>query len=158
VQTCPIWPPVLPQNLTSTLPFPLQVLSVNLPCGDCLYSMCQISCPFSFALVVTKNPSMSEVRFNNTYHDFVLRSGVLNQPHAKPQTLEDHLLSAVHDCLFNKISATLNVWRPFPPSANSSHLRLVVSFRPTFPPKSYMHSSSLAFVLRAPPISSSLTW
>jgi hypothetical protein len=31
--------------------------------------------------------------------------------------LEDHPLSAVHDCLFNIFAATLHIWRPFPPSA-----------------------------------------
>jgi hypothetical protein len=29
--------------------------------------------------------------------------------------LEDHLLSAVHDCLFNIFAATLHIWRLFPP-------------------------------------------
>jgi hypothetical protein len=31
--------------------------------------------------------------------------------------LEDHLLSAVRDCLFNIFAATLRIWRPSPPSA-----------------------------------------
>jgi hypothetical protein len=31
--------------------------------------------------------------------------------------LEDHPLSAVHDCLFNIFAATLHIWRASPPSA-----------------------------------------
>jgi hypothetical protein len=31
--------------------------------------------------------------------------------------LEDHLLSAVRDCLFDIFAATLHAWRPFFPSA-----------------------------------------
>jgi hypothetical protein len=32
-------------------------------------------------------------------------------------SVEDHLFSAVRDCLFNIFAATLHIWRPFPPSA-----------------------------------------
>jgi hypothetical protein len=37
-------------------------------------------------------------------------------PHSAPQ-LEDLPSSAVRDCLFNKFAGTVNIWRPFPPSA-----------------------------------------
>jgi hypothetical protein len=32
--------------------------------------------------------------------------------------LEDHPVSAVRDCLFNILAATLHIWRPSPPSSN----------------------------------------
>jgi hypothetical protein len=35
--------------------------------------------------------------------------------------LDDHRLSAVHDCLFNIFPATLHFWRPSPPSGTAIH-------------------------------------
>jgi hypothetical protein len=45
---------------------------------------------------------------------FLQRGVVCPTPNPK---LEDHPLSAVHDCLFNIFAATLHIWRPSPPSA-----------------------------------------
>jgi hypothetical protein len=47
---------------------------------------------------------------------FIFYGEVLLTPRPTPK-LEDHPLSAVRDCLFNIIAATLHIWRPSPPSA-----------------------------------------
>jgi hypothetical protein len=57
----------------------------SLPYTNSLCSMCQISCPYSFA--------------------YFLRWGVVS-PSPNPQ-LEDHPLSFVHGCLFNIFAANL---------------------------------------------------
>ena len=41
-----------------------------------------------------------------------LRGGVVSTS-PNPPKLEDHSLSAVRDCLFNTLTATLHLWRPF---------------------------------------------
>jgi hypothetical protein len=71
---------------------------VNQPYTDSLYSMCQISCPFSFAHVIPKNLPKSEA-LCNILQQTVLWRGVAS-PMPNPQ-LEDHPLSAVHNCLFH---------------------------------------------------------
>jgi hypothetical protein len=42
---------------------------------------------------------------NNFYGEWLLAP-------RPPPKLEDHPLSAVHDCLFNNFTATLHIWRP----------------------------------------------
>jgi hypothetical protein len=44
-------------------------------------------------------------------------------PH--PTKLEDHPLSAAHNCLFNVIPDTLHIWRPYPPSTIWIHHAMV---------------------------------
>jgi len=39
--------------------------------------------------------------------------------------LKDHPFSAVRDCLFDIFAATLNVWRPSPPSAILEYAMLI---------------------------------
>jgi len=104
---------VLSLDLNYTSPFRLLVFPANLPCGDSLHSLFQISYPFSIAYVVPKK----SVHFRGPVYRFVTsyRGEKLLAPHPSPK-LEDHPLSAYHDCLFN-IFAANHIWRPSPPYA-----------------------------------------
>jgi hypothetical protein len=66
------------------------------------------------------------VRFRNK---LVFYGEELLAPRPTPK-LEDHLLSAVRDCLFNIFAATLHTWRVFPPSANLRTCHAVVTRDP----------------------------
>ena len=50
------------------------------------------------------------VMFLNTFYNMKLL------PSRQTPKLEDHFLSAVHDCLFNIFAAHLHIWRPTSPS------------------------------------------
>jgi hypothetical protein len=112
----PIWPPVLPLNLTYISILIPQLSWANLPYTYFWHSTFQISCPVSFAYAhYPKNQSMSEAscEFCNK---IIFYGEELLAPRPIPK-LEDHPLSAVHDCLFNIFAATFHIWKLFPPSA-----------------------------------------
>jgi hypothetical protein len=60
---------------------------------------------------IIRSISRPYVTFHNSC--FLLRWGVVS-PLLGPK-LEDHSLSAVRDCLFNILAATLHIWRLCPP-------------------------------------------
>jgi hypothetical protein len=55
-----------------------------------------------------------------SYHADFLWWGVVSP--CQSSNLEDHLLSAVRDCLLNIFAATIHIWRPSPPSATWGHV------------------------------------
>jgi len=58
--------------------------------------------------------------------------------------MEYHPLSAVRDCLFNTFSATLDMWRPYPPSATRE--RALSKTPPPCP--THSHTLFLSYNLR----------
>jgi hypothetical protein len=79
---------------------------VNLP----WHSKNQTSYPFSFAYVVIQRIRLGP-RFLVIFRNSLFLGKELFGP------LEDHPLSAVRDCLFNILTATLRIWSASPPSA-----------------------------------------
>jgi hypothetical protein len=87
-------------NLTYIFTVPSQLPSANLPYTDFLYSVYQISCPFSLALVIySNNLFKSETLCNISFLFYCFGDDLL----APRQTskLDDHPFSAVGNCLFN---------------------------------------------------------
>jgi hypothetical protein len=72
-----------------------------------------ISIFFCLSCLSKKNPSKSFVILRNKLI-FFCEELLAQRPAPK---LEDHLLLAVRDCLFNIFADTLHIWRPSPPSA-----------------------------------------
>jgi hypothetical protein len=64
--------------------------------------------------------SKESIKFRRPLWHFVTRLFFYGEELLAPRPstkLEDHLLSAVFDCLFNIFAATLHIWRPSPLSA-----------------------------------------
>jgi hypothetical protein len=109
----PIWPPVLPLNLTSILKFLPLLPWANLPYTYFWHSMYQISCPFSFAQVIyPRNPRP----LLNVRNRLIFYGVEVLAPRPTPK-LEDHLLPAVRDCSLNIFAGVLHNWWASPPSA-----------------------------------------
>jgi hypothetical protein len=82
-------------------------LQVNLTYTGSLHSMYKFSCPFSAAYVVQWiNPGPSHMYLFRNKASFY---GDVLLAHRPTPKLEDHLLSAARDCLFNIFEATLQI-------------------------------------------------
>jgi hypothetical protein len=112
----PIWPPVLPLNLTYILILLLPLSWVNLPYTYFWCSKFQIASPFSWLRSIIQRISPCPRFLVNFRNKLIFYGEDLLAPRPTLK-LEDHPLSAVRDCLFNIFTATLHIWRPFPPSA-----------------------------------------
>jgi hypothetical protein len=109
----PIWPPVLPLNLTYILRFLLPLPWANLP-----YNIPSTKSHIHFislrSFVHRIHPSLRLLE--NFFNKFIFYGEELLAPRPTSK-LENHSLLAVHDCLFSIFAATLHSWRVSPPSA-----------------------------------------
>jgi hypothetical protein len=84
--------------------------SLTLTYTDLSHTMFQMS--IFVAHIILKEQSKSETfLFFHNIPSFYGEELLAHYPNPK---LENHPLSAVHQCLFNTFSATLHIWRPFP--------------------------------------------
>jgi hypothetical protein len=100
----PIWPLVLPVDLSHTFPIRLLLFSVSLPHRDSWHI--HFSLVTSFQII--RPPC---VTFRNKL--FCYHGGELLAPLPTP-SLEDHSLLVVRNCLFSIFAATLHNWRSTP--------------------------------------------
>jgi hypothetical protein len=109
---CPVWSHVLPLNLTyissaTVLSDPVLYILLTFEVPNLIHflslrSLIQGIRPGPRLLVIIRNK--------------LIFYGEELSPRPTPK-LEDHLLLALRDCLFNIFAATHHIWRPSPPSA-----------------------------------------
>jgi hypothetical protein len=73
-------------------------------------------------LTRSQEPANSEALCNISTK-LVFYGEELLAPRSTPK-LEDHTLSAVHECLFKTFAATLSIWWPSPPSVTLGRLKM----------------------------------
>jgi hypothetical protein len=112
----PIWPPVLPLNLSYIWDFfhycpkwPCPIHTSNIPGTKSHVHFLSVG---SFIQGTHPGPRLLVVFCNK----LIFYGEELLAPRPTPK-LEEHPLSAVRDCLFNIFAPTLQNWRESPPSA-----------------------------------------
>jgi len=110
------WSPVFLLNRTHTLLTPLRLFAVTVACRGSFHSKFKISCPFSLSLAVPEYHNHLDVLF--TFRSTRVFYGEESLDPHTTLNQEGHLLSAVRDCLFSIVTATVHIWRPSPPFAD----------------------------------------
>jgi len=109
----PIWPIVMLQDLSYTLPIHLQFFQWTCPTEtpniSCSKSHIHFLLPRSFQRICPN------LRPCVTYYRKLAFYGEKLLAHHPTSKLENHPLSTAHDCLFNIIIATLHIWKSSPP-------------------------------------------
>jgi len=116
----PMWPLVLPLDLSYTLPVYLLLFSVNLPYGNFKHCPCSNLISNFICLGYSRkiHPSVGPcVTFHNK---LVFRGEELLAP-CPTSKLEDHPLLALCNWLFNIFAATEHIWRLSPLYATQEH-------------------------------------